>query len=287
MACFFHYHLFQAQDGNNDEKTKEEEIMDADKLAYTVSEGLGSSTNYFRSYLIRTIAELLISFSLFIWLIFGGFEPLFGANDQAPGSAIFGTKVVLCNIGNFWYHCAGLPFQFYTIIFIAALVLIFLYTISCFFVFAWLVIPSLGSLSCAMKKYEIKFKQMKQVPYENKFEGGLYSIYYNNKDTKLLLDLLAATSGIGPCLKLLCLFEKSLQQNAQVGNVNVILQEPDSDGHRDVVVEFKDSKAVVEIFSRIPNVFCTYAVEITPPVKSVRISSSIFFKSVSIQKEMT
>ena len=52
--------------------------------------------------------------------------------------------------------------------------------------------------------------------------GGLYSVYYHNKDTKLLLDLLAASSGIGPCLKLLCLFDKSLQQKTQVENVKVI-----------------------------------------------------------------
>ena len=51
---------------------------------------------------------------------------------------------------------------------------------------------------------------------------GLKRIYYDNRDTQLLLDLLTASSGIGPCLKLLCLFDKSLQQRAQVENVVVI-----------------------------------------------------------------
>lgn len=260
-------------DEEDDEKeSKEEEVMDADKLAYTVSQGLGSSNNYFRSYLIRTITELLISLALFIWLIVGGTHPIFGTSERAPGSAILGTKSVLCEVSkepkSIWYHCAGLPFQFYMIIFIAALVLLFFYIASCFFVLAWLALPSLGSLSSTMAKFEKNFKQLKEDPDENQFKGGLYSIYYHNKDTKLLLDLLAETSGIGPCLKLLCLFEKSLQQKAQVENINVILQEPDSDGCRNVVVEFNDSKAVVDIFSQIPDASCTYAVEITPLVKS-------------------
>ena len=69
------------------------------------------------------------------------------------------------------------------------------------------------------QKNRIINDQLQQTPC---LVGGLYSVYYHNKDTKLLLDLLAASSGIGPCLKLLCLFDKSLQQKAQVENVKVI-----------------------------------------------------------------
>ena len=103
--------------------------MDADKLAYTVSQGLGSSSNYFRSYLIRTIAELLISLALFIWLIIGGTHPLFGMPERAPGSAILGTKFLLCDIAGYWYQCTGVPFQFYTIVYLTALVLLFFYRV--------------------------------------------------------------------------------------------------------------------------------------------------------------
>ena len=56
--------------------------------------------------------------------------------------------------------------------------------------------------------------------------------------------------------------------------MKVSLQDPDSNGKRDAVVEFKDSQAVMEIFSQIPKASCTYAVEINPPVKSVSIISS-------------
>ena len=57
-----------------------EEAIDHDKLAYSVSKGFGTSNNYFKSYLIRTIAELFISTGLFVWLIIKGYEPFFGEN---------------------------------------------------------------------------------------------------------------------------------------------------------------------------------------------------------------
>merc|ERR1719464_1825849 len=246
-------------EGEEDEKENDGEDKVSD----------GSSSNYFRSYLIRTIAELLISTGIFSWLIIKGYEPFFGENANSPGSAIFGTKAVLCNIDVFWYHCTGIPFQFYLIIFMVALVLLLLYILSCSYVLVWLLVPSIGNLSNAMDKFALKFEKIKEGLDQNEFlVGGLYHIYYHNRDTQFLLDLLTASSGIGPCLKLLCIFDKSLQQNSQVENVVVTLQEPDTNGKRDAVVCFKDSKAVMEIFSQIPTAFCTYAVEISPSIPS-------------------
>jgi len=151
----------------------------------------------------------------------------------------------------------------------AALLLLLLYILSCSYVLVWLLVPSIGNLSNAMEKFESKFEELKDGLDLNEVQmGGLYRIYYHNRDTQLLLDLLTASSGIGPCLKLLCLFDKSLQQRAQVENVGVTLQEPDTNGKRDAVVCFKDSQAVMEIFSQIPTAFCTYAVEISPSIPS-------------------
>ena len=59
--------------------------------------------------------------------------------------------------------------------------------------------------------------------------------------------------------------------------VKVKLQTPDSNGKRDAVVEFKDSQAVMEIFSQIPRASCTYAVEINPPVKCKSVSIILIF----------
>ena len=41
--------------------------------------------------------------------------------------------------------------------------------------------------------------------------GGFYEIYYNNKDLRLLLDLLATSSGVAPAISVMTLFDKVVQ----------------------------------------------------------------------------
>ena len=72
-------HLYQLKNKSDEN----DEAIDHDKLAYSVSKGFGTSSNYFRSYLIRTIAELLISTGLLVWLIIKGYEPFFGENNRS------------------------------------------------------------------------------------------------------------------------------------------------------------------------------------------------------------
>ena len=103
------------------------------------------------------------------------------------------------------------------------------------------------------------------------FNGSLhfFSIYYNHQDTKLLLDILALNFGVAPCLKFLCIFDKKLQNTAKVEQLTANWQKIGSEGKSNLVVEFKNSQAVMEIFSKIPGAACTYVVEITPPVEEV------------------
>jgi hypothetical protein len=44
--------------------------------------------------------------------------------------------------------------------------------------------------------------------YALKVLGELYHIYYNNRDLRLLLDLLATSSGIAPAIAIMTLFDK-------------------------------------------------------------------------------
>jgi hypothetical protein len=93
-------------------------------------------------------------------------------------------------------------------------------------------------------------------------------------DTQILLALLEMNTGIAPCLKFLCLFDKSLQKNAKIEDLSVKWQSADSEGKSDLEVEFKNSRAVVDIFSKIPKASCTYVVEITPEIETVRTNST-------------
>ena len=44
--------------------------------------------------------------------------------------------------------------------------------------------------------------------------GELYHIYYNNRDLRLLLNLLATSSGIAPAIAIMTLFDKVMQHPA-------------------------------------------------------------------------
>ena len=70
-------------------------------------------------------------------------------------------------------------------------------------------------------------------------------------------------------MKYLCIFDKNLQNTAKVEQLTANWQKIGSEGKSNLVVEFKNSQAVMEIFSKIPGAACTYVVEITPLVVEV------------------
>ena len=70
-------------------------------------------------------------------------------------------------------------------------------------------------------------------------------------------------------MKFLCIFDKKLQNTAKVEQLTANWQKIGSEGKSNLVVEFKNSQAVMEIFSKIPGAACTYVVEITPLVVEV------------------
>ena len=75
-------------------------------------------------------------------------------------TAILGTKITLCNVGGHWYHCAGLPYQFFSIILIASLVLLALYILQTVYVLFWLMpCLSLSGIDDVMRKFEGNFKK--------------------------------------------------------------------------------------------------------------------------------
>ena len=130
--------------------------------------------------------------------------------------------------------------------------------------------------------------------------GDLYNVYYNNRDLKLLLDLLSTSSGIATSLRILALFDKNLRfksepsdlkvslvnyHESNIGHENIASEEGgiehDEEKQKvyDVDVEFGDAKAVKDLFSQIKKASCVYTVEINPPttrssIKAVKVGRS-------------
>ena len=74
----------------------------------------------------------------------------------------------------------------------------------------WLLFPCFGKLSRVMAayKYNIKEREKGSGKSDEEILGDLYDIYYNNRDLRLLLDLLATSSGVAPAIAIMTLFDK-------------------------------------------------------------------------------
>ena len=218
----------------------------------------------------RTISELLVATFLFVWLLIRGIPTI---QDE---------ESIYCPISEFYYHCSGHPQRFYLWVLIITMGILAAYIFCCAYNIAWLFFPCFGSLSNVMKKYRTQFKKARADARisDRELLGDLYDVYYNSRDLKLLLDLLAASSGIAPCLRILCLFDKNMRKMAEVSNLKVEHYYNDEKKRTDAIVTFGDPEAVKDIFCRMEDVTCTYSVEITPCINHVRFN--LFKKCLKI-----
>ena len=71
--------------------------------------------------------------------------------------------------------------------------------------------PWFGKLRKVMRVYKKSKREAAQKdnekPLDEKILGDLYEIYYNNKDAKLFLDLLAMSSGVAPAISVMAMFD--------------------------------------------------------------------------------
>ncbi len=116
-----------------------------------------------------------------------------------------------------------------------------------------------------MVKYRNQYRRKSQsLVTDKQLLGELYNVYYNNKDLKLLLDLLAESSGIAPSIRILSLFDPEFRSKSEVRALRVKRSVTDEKGDA-AVVEFEDAMTVRDIFSEVHEIAVIYTVEITPP----------------------
>ena len=284
------YNLLVKEEPNKEGEVKKDvdENIDTEDTrgAIEVSHSFMSSSNYFLSYIVRTISEFVVAAALLIWLIVKGLP------------SIQRDEFILCDVYEYFYECAGHPQQFYMYTLFVAIVILIMFLLSNIYSLLWLAIPQLSTLGSVMSKYKTKLKA-NQGDDDDEHLGGLYKIYYNNRDLRLLLDLLASSSGIAPSLRILALFDRNLRCKIEPGNVHINqLGEQHhriSDGNvvspegvtevqvkkkvYDVEVEFEDAEAIKDIFSTIKKITYLYTVEIQPPtdissVTAIEVNSS-------------
>ena len=108
--------------------------------------------------------------------------------------------------------------KFYLYVLIVAVGLLVLFLLTTFFTLMYLLCPCGGELASFMRSYKNKLRSAA------KMEGGddksskdllgeLHEIYYENRDLRLMLDLLAKSSGLAPPLRFVVLFNSVSKVN--------------------------------------------------------------------------
>ena len=174
--------------------------VDAVELRYSFKH----SQSYFYSYLGRTILETTVASILLVYMVFRGLPTL----DH--------SKTIICDTHGYYYECHGNPTSFYIYTLYVTMALTVLYILCNIYNLGWLIFPCFGKLSRAMAAYKVNIKERERNSGKSDKEilGDLYDIYYNNRDLRLLLDLLATSSGVAPAIAIMTLFDKVLSQGA-------------------------------------------------------------------------
>ena len=173
----------------------------------------------------------------------------------------------------------------------------------------WLTCPHLGVLSTIMAKYR-KFIQQKENMFGNTerkrrntlapscfIDHDMESIYFNNRDIKLLLDLLATCSGVEQSLRILVLFDSTLKEYFCPGDIEFVNQNSHSyhpvnevnistksgvqehlDAKKmvyDVSIEFSEALIMTHMLNNNKDVLGAYTVEIYPRTPRSTIHKAI------------
>jgi len=172
------------------------------------------------------------------------------------------SNTIECNVHKkYLYECSGIPRGFYLYIIICAIALLAAYILCNLCDLLWLLIPNMAKFSRVMSAYR------KGTSADDLVE--LNGIYFDNRDLKLLLNLLCVSTGISPALRILSLFDTKIRSKVEISEVEVTRAE---DGEA-VEVEFADAGLYKDVISKFEEVELIYIVEILPPVagKSVMV----------------
>ena len=189
--------------------------MNMEDTVHTVEvrQAFKHNSSFFPSYFIRTIFEFLFGLLLTLYMLFTGVGELINWNSLDLQDIDINELVdikkdnvrVFCDVHGTFYECSGVPTQFYLYVLLVALLLLLVYLITTFLTILWLLCPCGGKLARFMRSYRSQLENVANVQGAETSSKGLlgelHEIYYENRDLRLLLDLLSVTSGLAPPLR--------------------------------------------------------------------------------------
>jgi len=198
--------------GAGGESEGKEKVIGGGSLeAVELKYGFQVRNSYFKNYLQRTVVQLLVSVVMLSYMVFRGHNILEANKD------------IICNVHDYWYECDGTPTQFYLYSLRISMTLTFIYLLLQIYNIVWLLVPDIGELSRVMSSYKkcLRNQNKDQNINDEDLLGDLWYVYYNNRDLKLLLELLVSTSGVAPAISILCVFDKEFRNAMKPEGVSV------------------------------------------------------------------
>jgi len=231
------------------------DMVDGGVEAVELRYGFKHSDSYFWSYLTRTVVETLVAGLLLFYMLYRGVPILEHSKD------------ILCDVHGFYYECHGNPTEFYIYSLYVTCAITMTYILCNIYNFLWLVFPCFGKLSRVMSAYKYNMRERCEDPRMSDREvlGDLYDIYYNNRDLRMLLDLLATSSGVAPAIAIMTLFDKNFR-DAMKPKIRYVIASRDQ-GIAEV--QFQEPKSGVRAaLTDIHGVHLMYVAEIVPPAET-------------------
>ena len=186
-------------------------------------------SSVFAAYFWRTVMEFFFSLVLFLWMVVVGVRQILNWESWDPNN-IPDTEeivslqsderlIVMCDVHGYMYECAGVPTQFYMYILIIAVCILAVYLMTTTFTLMYLLCPCGGELASFMRSYKSQLRSAAKMEggdtSSKQLLGELHEIYYENRDLRLLLDLLAKSSGLAPPLRVMALLDQQFQKQCK------------------------------------------------------------------------
>ena len=203
--------VFKVSDQDEEAACDINDAVDGGVEAVELRYSFKHSASYFWSYLSRTFLELAVSITLLTYMIWRGIPKLDHAED------------IICDAHGYYYECHGQPTSFYIYSLYVTVAITLIYILCNVYNVLWLLFPCFGKLSRVMSAYKYNMIERNHGSGKSDREvlGDLYDIYYNNRDLRLLLDLLATSSGVAPAIAIMTLFDNVSRLDLENIGINI------------------------------------------------------------------
>jgi len=231
------------------------DIVDGGREAIELRQSFRGKRSYFFSYLFRTMVEVCVASILLVYMCWRGLPVLQHSNT------------IICDVHSYYFECSGQPAQFYVYSLYITCSITILYILCNVYNLMWLSFPCFGKLSRLMSTYKsnMRSREGDTMKTDKQILGDLYDIYYNNRDLRLLLDLLATSSGVAPAIAIMTLFDKDFREAMKPKIKYVVVSRELGIAE----VQFQEPKTGVRAaLADIRGVHLMYIAEISPPAKS-------------------